>query len=429
MDVKGMRYAQKAREFDLNVPIREELIMSVATTKGLLTVCIVLIFLFLGCNSTDITEWYRADNLFNAIAYETDEEDKETKTKKKTKTKKETKTAGGRFVINLDEYVLRRDRAAGMKIPALDRVMGSDVPPEKSPILRHELLDELMEISNAIFERHVIEIKMSEDVREFVVDSLVTVGTGIVPLFGGNRVKSILSGSTSMLTGVNAHIHNRVYNAYVALAIIKAMREKRKELAHEIEKKRTATIAEYPLSRGLRDIQEYHRFGSFVRGVELLSEGKLNVSNEEPKRKEEPKSKENGEQPRARESIENTHAQAPTEVRDFKFVLSDTDSIILSWTNPTDGNFKGLLISRWDDQINAVEKYLNNYQGNNYQGNNKATAPYMPNIDYVAESKNMGEKESYESKGLKSGKEYLYAAWAFDGSNNYSKPVVLRVRK
>jgi hypothetical protein len=377
--------------------------MSVATTKRLLAVYIVLIFLLPGCEAMDpVAELYRTRNLFNSIPQ--DGKAKNEKDKKKSK-----KTPAGLFVINLDEYVLRRDRAAHKKVLALDRVLDANRPSSERKEFRHELLDELMEASDAIFEKHVIEIKMSEDVRGIIADSIITVTTGIVPLLGGERIKNILSGSASMISGVDSHIHKRVYNAYVALAIIQAMREKRKDIASEIDGKRGTSITEYPLSRGLRRVQEYHRSGSFVRGVELLTE-----RGEEKKEKK----AEDG------ESGENANAQPPAEVGSFKITLSDTGSITLSWTNPPDGDLKGVLISRWDDRIDAVENYLNNCQGNN-----KATAPYVSKLDYVVESKNRDEEAYYESKGLSPGKEYLFAAWAFDESDNYSKPVVLRFRK
>lgn len=384
--------------------------MSIETTKRLLIVCIVLIFLLAGCEAVNpVRELYRAGNLFNSIPKNGDDKDK-----------KDKKTQAGPFIINLDNYVLRRDRAAGRNIHALDRVLDVNRPPSERKAFRHELLDELMEISDAIFEKHVIDIKMGEDVRGIATDSIVTVTAGIVPLIGGERIKDILAGSASMISGINSHIQTRVYNAYVALAIIQVMREKRREIAAEIDGERDKSIMEYPLSRGLRRVQEYHRAGSFERGVELLTErGEEKTS---PRTEETRAQMEKNE----KEGVfgENTDVQPPAEVGTFKITLSDNGNVTLSWTNPSDEDFGGVLISRWDDRIDTVENYLNNCQNNN-----KAMAPYVSKLDYIVESKNRGQKEYYEGKGVSSGKEYLFAVWAFDESDNYSKPVVLRFRK
>ena len=382
--------------------------MSIGTTKRLLVVCVMLIFLLTGCEAVNpVRELYRAGNLFNSIPKNGD-----------AKNKKDKETQAGPFIINLDNYVLRRDRAAGRNILALDRVLDVNRPPSERKAFRHELLDELMEISDAIFEKHVIDIKMGEDVRGIAMDSVVTVTAGIVPLVGGERIKDILAGTASMISGINSHIQTRVYNAYMALAIIQVMREKRREIAAEIDGERDKSIMEYPLSRGLRRVQEYHRAGSFERGVELLTErGEETVR---PKTEETPA--ETGKNDGG--SGKNTDAQPPTEVRAFKITLSDNGSITLSWTNPPNEDFGGVLISRWDDRIDAVEHYLNNCQNNN-----KAMAPFVSKLDYVVESKNRGQEEYYKGKGLSTGKEYLFAVWAFDESNNYSRPVVLRFRK
>jgi len=100
----------------------------------------------------------------------------------------------------------------------------------------------------------------------------------------------------------------------------------------------------------------------------------------------------------------------PSEVTDFK-AFAYEDRIEMSWQNPEDDDFKGLLLVRTETEVIDFPIWDESYEKGDRLGDGV--------VAYV------GKGEEFKDSDITCGKTYKYFLFAFDESHNYSAPMKL----
>jgi len=138
---------------------------------------------------------------------------------------------------------------------------------------RNELLSRLIRQSNEICNIHKSNVIAQAAATNLVLGAAALGLTGAGAVAGGGvTVVQSISAAAAGVTGAKSLINNEIYQQQLTSVIVQAISTARAKERAAIEAHFTDSLADYPVERGIVDVEEYHHDCSFSQGLVLLSE-------------------------------------------------------------------------------------------------------------------------------------------------------------
>jgi hypothetical protein len=136
---------------------------------------------------------------------------------------------------------------------------------------RNELINELITISDRVCSRHQAAILANVNAWNIVTGTTTNLLSALGTVIGGEVTKASLAAAATFSSSTRSLVNEEVYVETLGAAIVRAISVAREKYYAEIENGMMKELTDYTVSKGLRDVQEYHRRCSFYYGLLEIS--------------------------------------------------------------------------------------------------------------------------------------------------------------
>ncbi|MEO5371578.1 MAG: hypothetical protein H7833_16030 [Magnetococcus sp. DMHC-1] len=144
---------------------------------------------------------------------------------------------------------------------------------KKCKSLRNQLQDELFRTSNLICEQHLASITGNAAGWSLGLSTSNAFASALSTASGVAALKTGLSAASSVLGATQTAVSKEVFHEQTAIAIVSAIRKDRQIKEAVIRGDQISKdYADYPVSRAILDVQDYHMACSFYSGLAALVE-------------------------------------------------------------------------------------------------------------------------------------------------------------
>lgn len=145
------------------------------------------------------------------------------------------------------------------------------VPRGSAEAARNRILDRLVSASTASCDDYVDNLQTILSEQDFAFGSVTTILAGAGGLVGAESVAKALSGTASIVSGVDSQFKESFFSSFATHVLSPAIRTRRAELLRDIRPHRAEMLTQYSLEQGLADVLAFHGACNMTVAVEVAS--------------------------------------------------------------------------------------------------------------------------------------------------------------
>ncbi|MBI3817318.1 MAG: hypothetical protein HY286_01400 [Planctomycetes bacterium] len=152
-------------------------------------------------------------------------------------------------------------------IKKFDDVYSADTNAEKGKMRRNSIQEYLIAKSNQRFAEFEQHLQSVDSTGNTILGSLTTLLAGLGGIANTQHTANVFGAAAGITSGVRAEINENYFANKTIQVLTNGMRVARKEILDDIRSNQSKDLTEYPLTRAIADVQNYHGEASLIAGL------------------------------------------------------------------------------------------------------------------------------------------------------------------